>query len=278
MNSVCNLVLRSYMAHTFSVLKELRRLNPSLVSNEDDIEGSGSAAGSSDLLAVENAISKSFYKLLQRELNPIWHQLSWRTKQLVSDMKTLHNVLVHLTQYDCVTFQALISALRTTDNAIKTGGWMILDAAETLFITAKARVFGIAAAASNSTQEKGKSVAGDENKNKKTFTADDDDLEVKCEENPKWKALTEVLEEIKSEVDGNAGQFPTDKVLVLASDERTAQQLQDVVEIGSRALLVRMFNRSLGEKHGFLTGDSGRNEEAGVGHICTCFAPNFEHF
>ena len=155
---------------------------------------------------------------------------------------------------------------------------MILDAAETLFITAKARVFGIAAAASNSTQEKGKPVAGDENKNKKTFTADDDDLEVKCEENPKWKALTEVLEEIKSEVDGNAGQFPTDKVLVLASDERTAQQLQDVVEIGSRALLVRMFNRSLGEKHGFLTGDSGRNEEAGVGHICTCFAPNFEHF
>ena len=53
------------MAHTFSILKELRRLNPSLVSNEDDIEGSGSAAGSSDLLAVENAISKSFYKLLQ---------------------------------------------------------------------------------------------------------------------------------------------------------------------------------------------------------------------
>ena len=57
-------------------------------------------------------------------------------------MKTLHNVLVHLTQYDCVTFQALISALRTTDNAVRSGGWMILDAADTLFVTAKARRVG----------------------------------------------------------------------------------------------------------------------------------------
>ena len=96
-------------------------------------------------------------------------------------MKTLHNVLVHLTQYDCVTFQALISTLRTSDNAVKSGGWMILDAADTLFVTAKARVFGMAASAAE----------------KNLLAADTDDLEVKCEENPKWKALTEVLEEIK---------------------------------------------------------------------------------
>ena len=97
-------------------------------------------------------------------------------------MKTLHNVLVHLTQYDCVTFQALISTLRTADNAVKSGGWMILDAADTLFVTAKARVFGVDANAASG---------------KNLLAVDADDLEVKCEENPKWRAFTEVLEEIK---------------------------------------------------------------------------------
>ena len=64
-------------------------------------------------------------------------QLSWKTKQLVSDLKTLRTVLLYLTQYDCVTFLAFVSALRTTENAMRTGGWMILDAAETLFLTAR---------------------------------------------------------------------------------------------------------------------------------------------
>ena len=58
-------------------MQELRRLNPSLVT-EETTEGT---SGGNDLLAVENAISRSFYKLLQRELNPVWHQLSWKTKQ-----------------------------------------------------------------------------------------------------------------------------------------------------------------------------------------------------
>merc|ERR1719450_1873478 len=90
-------------------MQEIRRINPSLVASEDK----------EDMLTVENAISKAFYKLLQRELDPIWHQLSQRTKQLVSDLKTLHSVLMYLTRYDCITFHAFVSALKTTDNAMK---------------------------------------------------------------------------------------------------------------------------------------------------------------
>ena len=41
-----------------------------------------------------------------------------------------------------MTFLSFVSALRTTENAVKSGGWMILDAAETLFLTARQRVFG----------------------------------------------------------------------------------------------------------------------------------------
>ena len=57
-------------------------------------------------------------------------------------MKTLKSILVHLTNYDSITFYSFVSALRTTEVAMKSGGWMVLDSAETLFCTAKARVFG----------------------------------------------------------------------------------------------------------------------------------------
>lgn len=46
-----------------------------------------------DELTVENAVSKSFHKILQMQLDPIWHQLSMKTKQLVADLKTLRLVL-----------------------------------------------------------------------------------------------------------------------------------------------------------------------------------------
>ena len=63
--------------------KEVKRLNPNLNSEE---------------LTVENSMSKSFHKILQRELDPVWHQLSAKSRQLVSDLKTLRLVLTYLTQ------------------------------------------------------------------------------------------------------------------------------------------------------------------------------------
>ncbi len=54
-------------------IQELRRLNPSLDSYEE--------------LTVENSLARSFHTLLQRELDPVWHQLSWKTKQLVEDLR-----------------------------------------------------------------------------------------------------------------------------------------------------------------------------------------------
>ena len=75
-------------------LQELKQRNPSLSFDDSDEE----------YLSVENAMSKTFHKTLQRELDPIWHQLSGQTKRLVSDMKTLRSILSHLTHYDCITF------------------------------------------------------------------------------------------------------------------------------------------------------------------------------
>jgi len=43
-----------------------------------------------------------------------------------------------------------------------------------------------------------------------------------------------------------------EKVLIVSKDDRTSRQIEDFVELGSRRLLVRMFNKALGEKHGII--------------------------
>jgi len=197
-------------------VKEIKRLNPHLMTEE---------------LTVENVISKSFHKILQQELNPIWHQLSGKTRQLISDLKHMRNMLVYLTQYDCVTFYNLISALRTAERGIRcSSGWVLLDSAETLYLASKDRVFSSVAPS----------------KAKKAKRDDESDIE----ENPKWNILTEIIEEVKAEVKEYGHDGSKETILIVAKDDRTANQVQDYLEIGAKKLLVRMFNKVLGEKHG----------------------------
>jgi len=45
---------------------------------------------------VENGLFKSFDEIVRRQLDPIWHTLGKKTKQLVSDLKTLRKLLDYL--------------------------------------------------------------------------------------------------------------------------------------------------------------------------------------
>ena len=190
-------------------LKELKRLNPSLYTEE---------------LTVENSMSKSFHKILKRELDPVWHQLSGRSRQLITDLKTLRLVLTYLIQYDCITFYNFVATLKTAESAMKSGGWVVLDSAETLFVTARDRVF------QSMENKKKKEAAGE-----KTF-----------EENPKWTEIGKIVKEVRGE--GEDG-----LVLVVTRDERTARQVEDFLSVGSEVVLGRMFNKCLGEKYGHLS-------------------------
>lgn len=62
-------------------------------------------------LTVENSLFKSFDEIVRRQLDPIWHTLGKRTKQLVSDLKTLRKLLDYLARYSelCSVFEILIS-------------------------------------------------------------------------------------------------------------------------------------------------------------------------
>lgn len=61
-------------------LKEMRK------TNKVDVED----------LTVENGLFKSFDEIVRRQLDPIWHTLGKKTKQLVSDLKTLRKLLDYL--------------------------------------------------------------------------------------------------------------------------------------------------------------------------------------
>lgn len=66
-----------------SCLKEMRK------TNKVDV----------DDLTVENGLFKSFDEIVKRQLDPIWHTLGKKTKQLVSDLKTLRKLLDYLVRY-----------------------------------------------------------------------------------------------------------------------------------------------------------------------------------
>lgn len=200
-------------------LKELKRANPTL-DPED--------------LTVENSISKSFDKVLMSQLNPIWHQLGNKTKQLVSDLRVLRLILLYLTQYDCVTFYNFLETLRASQRDVKNQSlWMFLDAADTLFVNAKARVI-------ECTERKHKKKKGEEPEEEEK-----DSEGLVLEESPKWKLLAEVLEEIEQDDAKNESKIGPGHVLIAAYDERTCSQLRDYLCEGSEAVLKRLYNKML---------------------------------
>lgn len=61
------------------LVKELKRLNPRLDMGE---------------ITVENTLTKNYHKILQAQLDSVWHQLSAQTKLIISDLKVLRSIMV----------------------------------------------------------------------------------------------------------------------------------------------------------------------------------------
>ncbi|KAL4098991.1 hypothetical protein QTP88_023494 [Uroleucon formosanum] len=194
-------------------IKELKRLNPSLDTEE---------------ITVENSLSKCFHKILQTQLNPIWHRLSSTTKQLVSDLKLLRNLMISVTSLDSVRFQSVLSNYSSVDYVHRSSGWLLLDAAETLFITAKRRLF-------NSKKE------------------------ICPEHNPKWGGLTEILKEI-----GQSSKDNGEIVLVLVQSAKTCCQLKNLLVKGADDLLLNLYKTHIKDKPLISTQKNTTNEELEV--------------
>ncbi|KAI0628176.1 hypothetical protein C8Q77DRAFT_1203995 [Trametes polyzona] len=101
-----------------------------------------------DDLTIDNAYFRSFDMVVRRMLDPVWHKVGPRTKQLVGDLATLRRLLTYLLTYDALAFHAyletLIAANTTTDSGAARqhqSPWMLTDAAHTIFTYAKRRCY-----------------------------------------------------------------------------------------------------------------------------------------
>ncbi|KAK0520107.1 DNA repair protein RAD16, partial [Tilletia horrida] len=101
-----------------------------------------------DDFTVDNAIFRSFDVMVRRQLDPVWHKVGPKTKQLVSDLTTLRSLMNYLLTYDAVTFHFYLETVISTNTTTSAGiartnpsPWLGLDAANTIFQEAKARVY-----------------------------------------------------------------------------------------------------------------------------------------
>uniref|UniRef100_A0A1A9UPJ2 DNA repair endonuclease XPF n=1 Tax=Glossina austeni TaxID=7395 RepID=A0A1A9UPJ2_GLOAU len=162
-----------------------------------------------EVITVENCVTKKFHKILQSQLDCIWHQLNSQTKLIVADLKILRNLMISTMYNDAISAYALIKRYRTTEYALSNSGWTLLDAAEKVFKLAKERVYN----------EEG---------------------EFEPEPCPKWKYLSEIL---KIEIPGDMKRSETNKltqpkILILCQDTRTCYQVkQYLTQSGEQYLL-----------------------------------------
>ena len=92
-------------------------------------------------LTVEAGLFKSFDRIIQRQLDPVWNVVSRRVKQVVWDLRTLRNLANFLLRYDAVTFLRYLETLRLTEGSMSM--WMFTQHAHTIFEQARRRVYAL---------------------------------------------------------------------------------------------------------------------------------------
>lgn len=170
----------------------------------------------------EAALHTNFDAIIRRQLQPVWHRVSWRTKEIANDLSTLREILHALLYYDCV------SLLRYLDTVLATHSpppgstrqnqspWLFLDAANTIFQTAKQRVYA------GNVKVKDALPSGHL----------PDTLTPTLEEQPKWAVLADVLREIEIDNYYNPALRgdTTNSTLIMCNDQRTCKQIREYLE------------------------------------------------
>lgn len=169
--------------------------------------------------STDAALHRNFDQIVRRQLDPVWHRVSFRVKQLISDLSSLRVLLQAVLTYDCVTFNKYIENIFETNNTATKAkhqdqsAWLFLEAANTIFTLARRRVY--------------KSKSGSE----LAVGVLPPDLESTLEEQPKWEQLAEALKEIHENAHFNP---PSDSanstILIMCSDMRTCSQIKQYLE------------------------------------------------
>ncbi|KAI4288340.1 MAG: hypothetical protein L6R35_002401 [Caloplaca aegaea] len=172
---------------------------------------------------LDSALHKSFDLSIRRQLDPVWHRVSFRTRQIVHDLTVLRSILHALLTYDAVAFNKYLDTILAAhqpppgSTRHNQSPWLFLDAANTIFETAKRRVYS------------GKPSEGEAPGSSDAFS---DSLRPVLEEQPKWSLLAEILDEI--ERDSYLNPTPRDDsngtILLMCSDQGTCSQLREYLQ------------------------------------------------
>lgn len=74
--------------------------------------------------SLQSGLFDSFDTKIKSMLDPDWHKLSLKTKQLVNDIKNLRQLLDYLLRYDCFSFYSFLKSLSSASNiAISPSLW-----------------------------------------------------------------------------------------------------------------------------------------------------------
>lgn len=167
---------------------------------------------------LDSALTKNFDVIIRRQLDPNWHRVSWKTKQIVGDLTVLRGLLQSVVAYDAVAFLQNLDTIHAAHSPAPgstrqtQSPWLFLDAAQTIFDTAKKRVYrGV---------------------NKPDSDSNIDSLRPVLEEQPKWSVLAEVLEEIDRDLyfEPRTRDDSNGTILIMCSDTATCRQLRDFLQ------------------------------------------------
>lgn len=167
----------------------------------------------------DSALLRQFDVIIRRQLDPVWHRISWKTKQIVNDLTVLRGMLHSLLSYDSVSFNRHLDTILAAHSPPpgstrqNQSPWLFLDAAHTIFDTAKRRVYT------------GKITDGN--------LDDIETLHPVLEEQPKWAVLAEVLEEIDRDLYFNPSlrDDSNGTILIMCNDTVQCRQLRDYLQI-----------------------------------------------
>ncbi|TDZ60616.1 DNA repair protein rad16 [Colletotrichum trifolii] len=168
---------------------------------------------------LDSALHKNFDVIIRRQLDPNWHRVSWKTRQIVNDLSVLRGMLQSVLALDAVSFLQHLDTIHAAHSPPpgstrqNQSPWLFLDAAQTIFETARQRVYAASSKAA-------------------TADANIDSLRPVLEEQPKWAWLADVLTEIDQSMyfDPPARDDSNGTILIMCGDTNTCRQLRDYLQ------------------------------------------------
>lgn len=171
---------------------------------------------------LDSALHQNFDAIVRRQLDPVWHRVSWRTKQIANDLTVLRTILHSLLSYDSVSFLKYLDTVLATHSPPPgstkqdQSPWLFMDAAATIFESARARVY------SGRVEDSGLLPT----------TKLPDSLTPVLEEQPKWAVLAEILGEIETDAYLNPTRRDdsNETILIMCNEQRTCRQVREYLQ------------------------------------------------